>query len=122
MDRPLTSYETRDLGCLMEKEMATPDAYPLSLNALTAACNQKSNRHPVVCYDEAEIIDTLTGLRELKLARQSTVSRVPKYEQIFTEQLRLLARESAILCSLLVRGPQTAGELRSRTDRLYTFT
>jgi uncharacterized protein len=122
MDRSLTSYEIRVLGCLMEKEMATPDAYPLSLNALIAACNQKSNRLPVVCYDQACIIEALNGLRDLKLARQSTVSRVPKYEQIFTEQLRLLARESAVLSSLLVRGPQTAGELRSRTDRLYAFT
>jgi uncharacterized protein YceH (UPF0502 family) len=121
MDILLTDDEVRVLGCLMEKEMATPDYYPLSLNALTNACNQKSNRNPVVSYDEETVVYALNTLREQKLARQSNVSRVPKYEQIFSENLNLITREAAIICILLVRGPQTVGEIRSRTERMYTF-
>lgn len=121
MDILLTDNEVRVLGCLMEKEMATPDYYPLSLKALTNACNQKSNRNPVVSYDEETVVEALNALREGKLARQSNSSRVPKYEQIFSKDLNLLLREEAIICVLLVRGPQTAGEIRSRTERLYAF-
>lgn len=121
MDILLTDNEVRVLGCLMEKEMATPDYYPLSLNALRNACNQKSNRNPVVAYDEETVVEALNGLRERKLARQSNSSRVPKYEQIFSEHLNLLQREKAILSVLLVRGPQTVGEIRSRTERMYSF-
>jgi hypothetical protein len=121
MDILLTDNEVRVLGCLMEKEMATPDYYPLSLNALSNACNQKSNRNPVVSYDEETVVEALNGLRERKLARQSNSSRVPKYEQIFSKDLNLLPREEAIICVLLVRGPQTVGEIRSRTERLYSF-
>ena len=109
------------LGCLMEKEMATPDYYPLSLNALTNACNQKSNRNPVVSYDEETVLYALKGLQERKLVRQSNVSRVPKYEQIFSKELKLLPREESVICILLVRGPQTIGEIRGRTERLYAF-
>ncbi len=121
MDILLTDDEIRVLGCLMEKEMATPDYYPLSLNALTNACNQKSNRNPVVSYDEETVVYALNGLQERKLARQSNISRVPKYEQIFSKELKMVAREEAIICLLLVRGPQTVGEIRSRTGRLYSF-
>ena len=121
MDILLTDNEVRVLGCLMEKEMATPDYYPLSLNALTNACNQKSNRNPVVSYDEETVVYALNTLREQKLARQSNVSRVPKYEQIFSKNLNLITREAAIICILLVRGPQTVGEIRSRTERMYAF-
>ena len=121
MDILLTDNEVRVLGCLMEKEMTTPDYYPLSLNALTNACNQKSNRNPVVSYDEETVVEALNGLRERKLARQSNSSRVPKYEQIFSKDLNLLLREEAIICTLLVRGPQTVGEIRSRTERMYAF-
>jgi uncharacterized protein len=121
MDILLTDDEVRVLGCLMEKEMATPDYYPLTLNALTNACNQKSNRNPVVSFDEATVIYALNGLRERKLVRQSNISRVPKYEQIFSQELKLVTSEQAILCILLVRGPQTTGEIRSRTERLYSF-
>jgi uncharacterized protein YceH (UPF0502 family) len=121
MDILLTDDEVRVLGCLMEKEMATPDYYPLTLNALTNACNQKSNRNPVVSYDEETVIYALNGLRERKLVRQSNISRVPKYEQIFSQELKLVTSEQAIICILLVRGPQTAGEIRSRTERLYAF-
>lgn len=117
----LTDNEIRVLGCLMEKEMATPDYYPLSLNALTNACNQKSNRNPVVSFDEETVVHALNDLREKKLARQSNLSRVPKYEQIFSKDLNLLTREEAIICTLLVRGPQTVGEIRNRTERMYAF-
>ena len=121
MDILLTDDEVRVLGCLMEKEMATPDYYPLTLNALTNACNQKSNRNPVVSYEEETVIYALNGLRERKLVRQSDLSRVSKYEQIFSQELKLVASEQAIICILLLRGPQTAGEVRSRTERLYSF-
>jgi uncharacterized protein YceH (UPF0502 family) len=121
MDILLTDDEIRVLGCLMEKEIATPDYYPLTLNALTNACNQKSNRNPVVSYDEETVIYALNGLRERKLVRQSDLSRVSKYEQIFSQELKLVASEQAIICILLLRGPQTAGEIRSRTERLYPF-
>ena len=121
MDILLTDDEVRVLGCLIEKEMATPDYYPLTLNALTNACNQKSNRNPVVSYDEETVIYALNGLRERKLVRQSDLSRVSKYEQIFSQELKIVAREQAIICILLLRGPQTAGEIRSRTERLYPF-
>ncbi len=122
MDIFLTDEEIRVLGCLMEKEMATPDYYPLSLNALTNACNQKSNRNPVVSYDEETVAHTLNGLRERKLVRESNIGRVPKYEQAFSKELKLIAREEAIICILLVRGPQTIGEIRGRTERLYAFS
>lgn len=121
MDILLTDDEVRVLGCLIEKEMATPDYYPLTLNALTNACNQKSNRNPVVSYDEETVIYALSGLRERKLVRQSDLSRVSKYEQIFSQELKIVASEQAIICILLLRGPQTAGEIRSRTERLYPF-
>lgn len=122
MDILLTDDEVRVLGCLMEKEMATPEYYPLTLNALINACNQKSNRDPVVSYDEGTVVYALNGLKERKLIRQSNVSRVTKYEQIFSNELKLVTSEQAIVCILLLRGPQTAGEIRSRTDRLYAFS
>lgn len=121
MDILLSETEARVLGSLMEKEMATPDYYPLSLNALTNACNQKSNRDPVVAYDEKTVVRALEGLKEKQLARQSNVSRVPKYEQNFTRPRNLVGREAAVLCVLLLRGPQTVGEVRGRTERLYRF-
>lgn len=121
MDILLTDDEVRVLGCLMEKEMTTPEYYPLTLNALTNACNQKSNRDPVVSYDEETVVYALNGLRERKLIRQSNLSRVAKYEQIFAQELKLVSREQAIICVLLVRGPQTVGEIRSRTERLHAF-
>lgn len=122
MDILLTETEIRILGCLIEKEMATPDYYPLSLNALINACNQKSNRNPVVSYGEEEVLAGLDGLREQKLVRESTLSRVSKYEQIFSQGLNLLSAEQAIICILLVRGPQTIGEIRGRTERLFAFS
>lgn len=122
MDILLTDDEVRVLGCLLEKEMATPDYYPLTLNALLNACNQKSNRDPVVSFDEETVVYALNGLRERNLIRQSNVSRVAKYEQIFAQNLKLVTREQAIICVLLLRGPQTVGEIRTRTERLYAFS
>ena len=118
----LTDHEVRLLGCLIEKEMATPDYYPLTLNALLNACNQKSNRNPVVSFDEEVVLYALNGLKESEMVRQSNISRVPKYEHIFANELNLVAREKAVICILMLRGPQTLGEIRSRTDRLYSFS
>ena len=119
----LDDAEVRVLGALMEKEIATPEYYPLSLNALVNACNQKSNREPVVAYDESTVEDALEGLRQKSLATRLTGRdiRVPKHAQRFTEELNLGRREAALLCLLFLRGPQTVGELRGRSDRLYQF-
>ncbi len=123
MDCLLDEAEGRVLGALLEKEIATPDYYPLSLNALVNACNQKSNREPVVNYDENTVEEALSGLRGKGLAVRITGgdSRVPKHGQRFTEKFNLGRREAAVLCVLLLRGPQTVGELRGRTERLYQF-
>ncbi len=123
MDFELDAVEARVLGALLEKEIATPDYYPLSLNALVNACNQKSNREPVVSYDEDTVETALAGLREKGLALRITGSdsRVPKHSQRFTEKFNLGRREAAVMCVLMLRGPQTVGELRGRTERLYTF-
>lgn len=123
MDWQLDAVEVRVLGSLMEKEVTTPDYYPLSLNALVNACNQKSNREPVVSYDEDTVEDALLRLREKGMAQRITGrdSRVPKHAQSFTEKFNLGRREAAVMCVLMVRGPQTVGELRGRTERLYTF-
>jgi uncharacterized protein len=123
MQFELDAAETRVLGCLLEKEIATPEYYPLSLNALVNACNQKSNRDPLVSYDAAIVEKALEGLRAKGLAVRITGgdSRVPKHAHRFTEKLNLGRREQAVLCVLLLRGPQTVGELRGRTERLYAF-
>jgi len=123
MEWQLDAVEARVLGALMEKEVATPEYYPLSLNALVNACNQKSNREPVVSYDDDTVEVALESLRVKGLALRSTGrdSRVPKHGQRFTETFNLGRREAAIICVLLLRGPQTPGELRGRTERLYTF-
>ncbi len=122
MDIQLNDIEVRVLGSLMEKEMATPEYYPLSLNALTNACNQKSNRDPVVSYDEITVVRAIDGLKEKQLALQSDASRVPKYEQNFTRPRNLVNREAAVLAVLFLRGSHTVGEIKGRTDRLYKFT
>jgi len=122
MDWQLDAPEARVLGSLLEKEIATPEYYPLSLNALVNACNQKSNREPVVAFDEDIVEVALAGLRAKGLAVRITGdSRVPKHGQRFTETLNLGRREAALMCLLLLRGPQTVGELRGRSDRLYSF-
>jgi len=122
VEQTLTPAEVRVLGSLIEKEITTPEYYPLSLNALASACNQISNRDPVVSFDEKTVARALESLREKQLIWMVTgVGRVPKYEHRFTEQLKLAAQEVAVLCVLMLRGPQTAGEIRGRTGRLYEF-
>ena len=122
MDWQLDATEARVLGALMEKEITTPDYYPLSTNALVNACNQKSNREPVVSYDEDTVEEALHNLRDKGLAMRVTGDgRVAKHEQRFTEKFNLGRREAALLCVLMLRGPQTVGELRGRSERLYTF-
>jgi uncharacterized protein YceH (UPF0502 family) len=123
MDWQLDPAEARVLGSLMEKESATPEYYPLSLNALVNACNQKSNREPVVSYDESTVENALEGLRNQGLALRISGRdvRVPKHAQRFTEKFNLGRREAAVMCLLMLRGPQTVGELRGRSERLYTF-
>ena len=124
----LDSLQARVIGCMLEKQITTPDQYPLSLNALVSACNQKSNREPVMSLDEASVQRTLDALsrKHLVLERSGFGSRVPKYQHLFcnTEygSLKLTAQELAIVCELLLRGPQTPGELRSRASRMAPFT
>ncbi|HKQ99345.1 MAG TPA: YceH family protein [Pyrinomonadaceae bacterium] len=119
----LDEVEVRVLGSLVEKQVTTPEYYPLTLNALTQACNQKSNRHPVVNFDEATVTDAAESLRSKNLVYlfYGSTSRVPKYKQMMPEVFGLSPRELAIMCVLMLRGPQTVGEIRGRTDRLYDF-
>lgn len=120
MELNLTETEIRVLGCLMEKEMATPEYYPLTLNALTNACNQKSNRDPVMNLQEADIIRALDTLRTRGLAMQSAEGvRVPRYRHTLAEKLHLEREQLAVLAELLLRGPQTLGELRTRAERMH---
>lgn len=123
LDEPLHPVEIRILGCLMEKQHATPEYYPLTLNALTAACNQTTNREPVLALDEAEVAAGLESLRDRRLVWfvAGAGSRTTKYEQKLTEDLNLAIQEVAALAVLMLRGPQTAGEIRSRAGRLYPF-
>jgi uncharacterized protein len=123
MNFQLTESEARVLGALIEKDMATPEYYPLSLNALVNACNQKSNRDPVVHYEEDRVLAALESLRDkhLSIVQTGGDSRVPKYRHRIAETLNLGNRELAVLCVLLLRGPQTPGELKQRTDRLHAF-
>jgi uncharacterized protein YceH (UPF0502 family) len=123
MDLSLDAEEVRVLGALLEKEVTTPEYYPLSLNALLNACNQKSNREPVVNFDEDTIERVLYTLRDKGLLVNITGagSRVPKYGHRLSEKLNLGRREMAILCELMVRGPQTLGELRTRAERMHHF-
>jgi uncharacterized protein len=120
---PLTPVETRVLGALIEKDITTPDYYPLSLNALVNACNQKNNRDPVMTVDESTVRDALGTLQEKRLAgtANGADSRVAKFEHRLQEVFNFDRREVAIICVLLLRGAQTPGELRGRTDRMYHF-
>ncbi len=119
----LTPIETRILGCLLEKERTTPENYPLSINALTGACNQSTNREPVMSLDEKTVEAGVNSLREKKLASVifGAGSRVQKYRHRLPEHYELTPAETALLCVLLLRGPQTPGELRSRTERMAPF-
>ncbi len=115
------AVELRVLGCLLEKQRTTPDVYPLSLNSLRLACNQATNRDPVVDYDEATVRGALDRLSRRGWARLASGpgSRAAKYRQLFDEALDLLPSQSALLAVLMLRGPQTPGELKSRSERLY---
>src|SRR5947209_11135621 len=117
----LDDVEVRVLGALIEKEATTPEYYQLSLNALVNACNQKSNRDPVVDYDDATVRDGIEGLRAKRMAFIIEGSRVTKYSQRISETLNLGRRELAILGTLLLRGPQTLGEIKDRSERLFAF-
>jgi uncharacterized protein YceH (UPF0502 family) len=120
----LSTHEARVIGCLIEKQVATPDQYPLSLNALVNACNQKSNRHPVLELDEREVQAVVDGLikRQLVLEKSGFGSRVPKYQHLFCNtqfgSLKFSPQGTAVVCELLLRGPQTPGELRTHAARL----
>ncbi|MDF1578839.1 MAG: DUF480 domain-containing protein [Desulfurivibrionaceae bacterium] len=122
VDFVLNAEEARVLGVLLEKSMATPEYYPLTRNSLTIACNQKSNRNPVVAYDETTVADAVATLLDKQLVVRSATGRVTKYAECFVGNAKLLNREAALLCLLLLRGPQTAGELRSRSERLHAFS
>lgn len=121
MELSLSNEEIRILGCLIEKEMATPEYYPLSMNALVNACNQKSNREPVVAWNEEVVSSAIEELKDKDFAFQSNLSRVPKFEEHFVRINNLNPPEAAVLCVLMLRGPQTAGEIRGRTERLFAF-
>jgi uncharacterized protein len=120
---PLTAEEVRVLGCLLEKQKTTPDTYPLSLNSLRLACNQSTNRDPVVQYDEATIREALHRLERRGYIRLASGagSRAAKYRHLLAEALPLGRPEEALLCTLMLRGPQTPGELKQRSERMYPF-
>ncbi len=119
----LSSAETRVLGCLLEKQRTTPDAYPLSLNALRLACNQSTNRDPVVEYDDAVIRDALHRLERRGYTRLASGagSRAAKYRHLLADALPISSAEQAVICVLMLRGPQTPGELKQRTERMHAF-
>lgn len=121
---PLTPEELRVVACLVEKQLTTPDSYPLTENAVVAACNQLSNRNPVVAYDNNTVRVTLTALRQRGLARvvHTPGARVPKHRHIVDEALGLSKGEVALLTVMALRGPQTVGELRTRTERMHDFS
>lgn len=122
VESPLSAVETRVLGTLLEKESTTPEYYPMRLNGLVAACNQKTNRWPVSDYIEGDIQGALESLRARGFAASITGSgRVTKYAQRFTDKLNPGRREAAILCVLMLRGQQTVGEIKGRTERIYEF-
>ena len=120
----LSDIEVRILGSLVEKQVTTPEYYPLTLNALTLACNQKNNRHPVSSYTEDQVAQALETLREKNLVYvfYGSTSRVPKYKHVMPEVMRLSHPELALMCVLMLRGAQTPGELRGTASRLHEFT
>lgn len=124
METILSDIEVRVLGSLVEKQVTTPEYYPLTLNALTLACNQKNNRSPVTSYSETEVAGSLESLREKNLAYvfYGSTSRVPKYKHVLPEVMHLSPPELALMCVLLLRGPQTPGELATRAFRLHEFS
>lgn len=124
MKNELSETEARVVGCLVEKQLTTPEYYPLTLNALVAACNQKTNREPIVNYDEQTVERALESLREKNLVYifYGSSSRVPKYKHMLPQVFELDEREVAVVSVLMLRGAQTIGELNQRTSRLYEFS
>jgi uncharacterized protein YceH (UPF0502 family) len=120
----LSASETRVLGCLLEKQLTTPDIYPLSLNSLRLACNQSTNRDPVVDYDDAVLRDALHRLERRGFTRLASGrgSRTPKYRHLLAEALPMASDEQAVMCVLMLRGPQTPGELKQRAERMHSFS
>ena len=120
----LTEIESRVLGSLIEKQVTTPEYYPLTLNSLTLACNQKNNRYPVTAYTENQVADALESLREKNLTYvfYGSTSRVPKYKHVMPEVMHLNPAETALMCVLMLRGAQTLGELRGNASRLHEFS
>jgi uncharacterized protein YceH (UPF0502 family) len=123
LDNPLDPVAVRVLGSLIEKERTTPDNYPLTLNALVAACNQTTNREPVMHLDEAAVVKALDDLRRRSLVHEvfRSDSRARRYRHVLSEKLSLHDAETALLCVLMLRGPQTTGEIRTRTARMFEF-
>jgi uncharacterized protein YceH (UPF0502 family) len=113
--------QVRVLGCLVEKQQTTPEQYPLTVNSLRNACNQKSSREPVTAYTEGEVGHTLRELEALKLVKEAWSTRAAKYEQRLSNALGLTGKSMALLCSLMLRGPQTLGELKTHSHRLHEF-
>ncbi len=120
----LTDIEVRVLGALVEKQVTTPEYYPLTINSLMLACNQKNNRNPVTAYSEEQVAQTVENLREKNLTYvfYGSTSRVPKYKHVMTEVLHLSQAQLALMCVLMLRGSQTVGELRERASRLHEFS
>src|SRR5256885_16972875 len=120
----LTETEVRVLGSLIEKQITTPEYYPLTVNSLTAACNQKNNRNPVTSFSESDVEDALYTLRDKNLAYvfHGSTSRVPKYKHVVPEVMHLTPPEVAAICVLMLSGPQTVGEIRTRGSRMYDFS
>ena len=123
MSGKLTETEARIVGALVEKQLTTPEYYPLTLNALVQACNQKTNREPVTNYDEKTVLSALDDLRDKNIVYvfYGSTSRVPKYKHILPDVYELEPSETAVMCVLMLRGPQTIGEIKERTGRLYNF-
>jgi uncharacterized protein YceH (UPF0502 family) len=117
----LTAIQVRVLGCLMEKKEATPDQYPLTLNSLRNACNQKSSRYPVVNYSEGEVGHTIRELEAMDLVREQWGARVAKYEHLANKAMNLHSKGIALICVLMLRGPQTLNELKTHSHRLFDF-
>ncbi|HEY9162692.1 MAG TPA: YceH family protein [Desulfomonilia bacterium] len=121
MNNPLSHIEVRILGSLIEKKLSTPDNYPLTLNSLTLACNQKTSRNPVTEYSEDSVHSAVKGLIEKRLAWESTLGRAPKYEENFLKSYSLDNPEAALICVIMLRGSQTPGELRINSEKMHTF-
>ncbi len=121
LSRDLSDVEARIVGCLIEKEATTPEQYPLTLNSLVTACNQKSSRHPIMKLEAGQVGHAVRQMADLRLISEIRGSRAEKYQHHFAEVVEILKKEQAVLCMLLLRGPQTPGEIRTRCQRIHDF-